>query len=1032
MKNSNKDTQYKSLSADTELQSAYDYLKKGEYKLCKKTIEKKFPKLKSDLDKVNFQIVKILLFNKMKRLKDAKKLAEEVKKEILTNKILNSNTDLVRYFQNILRDTMNDSVSALELFNNSIANLNLSKINKTEQNKILKELTISGEFADLSSKVTAFMKNEDCDLKFLTLMKYELVYILTYRIGKFKETMAKLTLKEMLNNYEKLKDEKGFIDILVKYLIKLNDVDNFTKLFINTSQNLIKNEIPFTNAPIEELYLEILFKNKEEEKIVNLILQNIRRNIKECNFLYFERSVNYLFYLISDVHLLTGKINITNVLQVYADINATNIEFYEKFQYSNLQSGDISQEIGKLLRFFKIIQNEVVDKKTNLNGFKSAILAQLMIFHNLLRKTQQGYKECSEHIYDLINKLLNESIQKQSILFEISPYFLLLNETHKEQILKSFYFDLPEGTQCENLMEFTKDKIVFYHKLEKFLPTQNDSNKLKKDKILKIISIYFKITSQAPKLEKGERIIGDDLISLMNEYFFELINSRNNENPDEEMLKLAYVLFTINSIAHERSPYNYDISLHFIKIASLLGQSSRVLEVLKFMNLKGPQFDTVSYIAFNHFYKYQYKPGLEYLVEGFLKWESENKRSVRKTLWKMFTGRNFYNSEELLFFSSESEKSYYKYVLQTVDYVNELNDNFIFIPPEEEEIKYERQGELTEQLFQLNEEFIQNSKTYFVKNQDVLISLDKYRAVNFFEEKYLLLENNLNFNEGNYKYLIDSVNKKGNRLYQYVPGYKNNFIIQNEVRIFEELDDTKILHKKLFNEIINSRLIKEDFKTLEGELTFISGENASEYENMLTEVIKNIIDLKIGFSLEKLENKFPVIEKMLSQMCEQLVTAISELRGKYLKNALDYSNNYKLSINLQMLLTSYLKPIVLLSSKIVDIINANKKLITNNAQYKSKIFDSVKTPLMNLFNDNFQNIENLDLKTAYNLEFCSNFLFNSFKDVLSDFSAELESIFQFKEEIIKTSEKISEDILHNLKDIIFVSKKCKTYIKETI
>ena len=80
-------------------------------------------------------------------------------------------------------------------------------------------------------KITAFLKSEKSDSKFLTLMKYEIIYILVFKYEKLSKVIAKASLKEMIKNYETLSKNKGFMDILVKYLISLKDNETFVSIF---------------------------------------------------------------------------------------------------------------------------------------------------------------------------------------------------------------------------------------------------------------------------------------------------------------------------------------------------------------------------------------------------------------------------------------------------------------------------------------------------------------------------------------------------------------------------------------------------------------------------------------------------------------------------------------------------------------------------------------------------------------------------------------------------------------------------------
>ena len=170
--------QYRSLSADSELSSGYELLYKGEYTQCARIIRKKYPKLKSPIDKANFNILKLLLLNRTKKTKEKTALLEQLKKEFLTNPELINSEQLTKHFKNILRN-FDDEKGAQEIFKTQLKNRNLNGLNSDKQNEILKELTLNLEFTDIYSKVNTFIKNpNDANVEFLKLIKYEIVYYL--------------------------------------------------------------------------------------------------------------------------------------------------------------------------------------------------------------------------------------------------------------------------------------------------------------------------------------------------------------------------------------------------------------------------------------------------------------------------------------------------------------------------------------------------------------------------------------------------------------------------------------------------------------------------------------------------------------------------------------------------------------------------------------------------------------------------------------------------------------------------------------
>ena len=69
---------HRSLSADTELSSAYDLLNNGEYSQCSRIIRKKLQKLKSPIDIANFEILNVQLLHRTKKTKEKLELLKKL------------------------------------------------------------------------------------------------------------------------------------------------------------------------------------------------------------------------------------------------------------------------------------------------------------------------------------------------------------------------------------------------------------------------------------------------------------------------------------------------------------------------------------------------------------------------------------------------------------------------------------------------------------------------------------------------------------------------------------------------------------------------------------------------------------------------------------------------------------------------------------------------------------------------------------------------------------------------------------------
>jgi hypothetical protein len=1007
------DKAYKSLSADSELTSGYEYLYKGDYKQCKRTIDKKLPKLKSDIDKFNFNILKIQLLYRTKRYKDAKNLIANVKKEVLTNQQIINSPNLVNFFKNVLMD-LNDEQSASEILKSKLKNINLTKIGRTEQTKILKELCINSEFSEMYSIIANFLKNENSDAKFLGLLKYEMIYLLIFKYEKMSKIIASSTLKsDMLKNYEKLANEKGFIDILVKFLVSLNDHENFINIFENKI-------VPFTNAPIEDLLLDIYFQRNDSLKLVNYLVGSIKENLDKCNFTTYQRLVSYLVYYYKQ----TGqweKLNIDSFVNVKdSDIDLNGVSL------------DGLDDIDKTFVLVKKLFNYIQTQRSQFNAYKSAIYAKLLLNHLAIASLSGSYDKLKGEIYELVLAILKECHSKQSLLLEVKKYFIYLDETMRAKALSDLY----SGEQLtDEPTEEQKEKVVFRLKLEKLFNSKARALEELITYIKGLVDTYMKLTKGDIKLEKGERITGDDIIILINESFYEYLNLNPKREPSKDLLMLSYVLYVINSYSSSRSPYNYDISMYLLKICGLLNMNDKVLDTLKFMNIKGPQFETVAYIAFPYFFYSQFKPGLTYITESFERWEKDNKRSIRKTLWKMLTGRNFWNTEELLTFLNENSNSYNRYLIKITDLVASLSDNLLN-PTTEEEGK-ESFNEWLEELNGLYTAYtasIKNNK--IIKNQDLLVSIFKFKHVEFFNNNFQSLKKNSNYAKGNFKYLIDTIEKE-TAIYEEYPSYKNNYLNQTDVDVFGIFNDMKYLSLFAMNKLsyyslstntaVNNKDLYEEYKQLTSTFSVNSHSQVDQFSFRLENYTQTLYELYNQF----INNVDVISEDGLNKFYSDFKNDIID---SLLKVKLQYSNSDE-CINilakksyveyLNIFTRQHLTSICLITSKLLDLINNNKKTLKDKAgNLKSTIINLFKSPLISLMDINIDLFE-----TQFMVSKASEDLIKSL-DILSENSREiLISNENFMKEV---SHKFVEEIKEFNKDIKDISRLIKNYIKDNI
>jgi hypothetical protein len=993
MVESGKDKTFKSLSADSELQSGYEYLYKGDYKQCKRTIDKKFPKLKSDLDKFNFNVLKIQLLYRTKRYRDGKNLVNQVKKEAFNNSAISP--DVINYFKNILID-LGDESSASEILKHNLKGVNLAKINKTEQMKLLKELCLNCEFSEMYSKVTGMLKNDQADVKFLTLMKYEMIYILVFRYQKLSKIIASTTLKEMLNNYEKYTDEKGFVDILVKYLISLNDQNSFLYLFE-------EKKVPFTNAPIDDLLVDIYHQRNDSLKLVNYLIRSILNNIDKCNFNTYQRLISYIIYYYKQSSLME-LLDLDTFIQTDDEIAELIIQ----------DLGDINNTFQNIKKFLNGIQI----RRPNFNAYKSAIYSKLLLIHSIISAVG-GYLKFADEIYELINSILKETHNKQSLLMEVKKYFIYLDKTTRNKLYTVYnYKDI---ISKEIITDDEKDKIVFGLKLKKLLIGKecNLDELLNYSKLL--YDVYNKLTAGDIKLEKGERIIGDDIIILINERYHEYINHNGNDT-SKEFIELSYNIYSINSLAHSKSPYNYDITVFLLKICGNLHMNNEVLEVLKFMNLKGPQFETVSYIAFPYFYYSQFKPGLIYLINNFERWEKENKRSIRKTLWKMFTGRNFWNCEELLAFMDENNQSYYKYIIKFFDLVSTLTENLL--NPSSEENDKENFAELLDEMsssYKIYEKDLNAGS--IVHNQDLVISIFKFRYIDFFNNDYEMLKKNVNYNKNNFKYSIDALEKE-TIVYVEYPSYKNNYLIQKDVDVFGIFNNKQYLSKYVLNKvcflpIYLDKLNSENYENYKSLNITYPTDHIGLLLNKLDYYDNTLYNLYTTYTsnIESLANHDDAIDKYYSNLKTEIIDILIGLRSDYLESAIFSYQKKQIFVNTFNLFSRYhLVNLTILTSKLLDLVSNNKKVLKDKAgTIKTTIMNIFKSPLLNFYNDNIE-------------LFNTNSQLNKLSETLAKCLVWSNKTNDNKEAIHKFVEEVKE----NNKEIKDNSRILKIYIKDNI
>ena len=952
----------KSLSAETELNSAYDFLYQGEYKQCMRIIKKKMPKLKSAVDKAYFNILKLRVLKKTKQTKEEKELLSQLIKEFSENEELYSDESVTNYFKNFLRSN-DEQKAAMDIFNIQLKKKDLNSISEKGQRDILKELCLGMNFKDIYSKCNTFLKQKNLTHeKYLVLLKHEAVYYL-YKNKKLPEGMTKKIFDEFAKNIELYRDQTGYFDIVAQFSEIFNDEEKL----INILSQKKKEEL--IHVPLDDIKLEKLYKEKKFDEIVKILFNKIKENPEKCLFNDYERLINLIFASCEEkkVKIKFEKIN----ENITADDINKELPSLEK---------DPNELVKRILELFENIKKTTGAKI--INSFKSGVLGQLMICHNIIMCNEQFDELIHSYMKTQIINLLDKCIRKQAILFEISKYFIYLNEADRNEIILKYKPEKVDENKFDELNAENLEHFLFYLKLRKCL--NMDKDKQISDIIMFIFKAYLfvrKNITKNTKLEKGERGLGDDLIILANEYYYEKFGEEKNGKKLIDK-SLALILMCMNIYSRNKSPYNYDISYYLAKTYGYLIMNQDALDTIIYMNLKGPQNDTISYFLFNYFVNYP--QGLNALINHSEAWQLENRKQSNKTFWKLIDNGNFWKTQELIDFLELNNLSYYDYLLQFYEIVLGLNDalfNKDGVDAEKEKNHYEVIEKFYQKILPLMDKF--------VKNQDILFLLHKYDGDNYlyFDNKYNELKKNKNYKETNYRFILDSLNKKNNCLYESYPGYKNNYFEHKSVSPFGEYDNMNCLLMRVLSLLIISKL-KIDNKNIDIK----SIEELNEKYKKISDEIKNTLDINLSALIDVfinslkdakylVTNKDKIIE-LYSHFNEVVVNKINELR----KN-LKFQNLEEL-IKLNEIFNKnkyfYIFLYGNITSKLLEIIAEHKKESNDIANMKTKLNEIFKTPLINCLRDLQNKIDEL-LKERDNL---------SNKEVIWDYENDIKLYFK--------------------------------------
>ena len=292
----------------------------------------------------------------------------------------------------------------------------------------------------------------------------------------------------------------------------------------------------------------------------------------------------------------------------------------------------------------------------------------------------------------------------------------------------------------------------------------------------------------------------------------------------------------------------------------MLNINSLALDKLKYMNLKGPQFETVSYFCYNYFCFDPNSAGMDYFLKSFEKWQKDNRRSIKQTLWKMFQSYNMWNSDELLDFEGEDQNSYFKQILDYDDNLINFCSKLDKIDRDELDKHMTKAGELLTDKYNL---FISKFKL-LKKNQDLFVSYPKFKQINHFNENFESLKNNPNFSINKYKLKVDSVNKN-NVIYLHQPNYQNNFYDQNEVDVFGCFNNVEFIQIRYLSLILcyslKNKELFEKFHNAYNDLVSVAYNDNNQNKIHVTSLENYQFFGKLDFILQILFNLYSALGK---------------------------------------------------------------------------------------------------------------------------------------------------------------------------
>lgn len=733
---------------------------------------------------------------------------------------------------------------------------------------------------------------------------------MTFKFGMLSALIAKLTFKEMLKNKEDLKKERGFSDLFLKYLLQLNDDDEILKFNDESKGNAL-----YSNADMKSIVIDIYLKRKEYDKVKKEIFQEIDLNKEKFIYVQYERLVNFLVFLEKDEILNGINVYYTSISQ---RILKDGHRLKDKEELIEEEKDGSSITIISMIGYFYRNFICLFDDPSFFNCVKSSVISILSLLHNISRLLKSNFL-FSKEVFHLLSKFLRKLTNKHVVLTEIKEFFKLL-DNNQRQILFS-QIENEEISSCNKV-----NSQIFLLKLKRILFNLNisDDQSNSEEILSSLIENYVQVSlKEESSPEKGERLDSDEYVLLIN-HVYQSSNFKFSE-------KIRNSILLLNQYAHFKSPYNYDISLLLLNTYLSQGLYLKSIQTFKYLNLKGPQHETLSFIVFNdYFNKRQFRTGVSLLIENFKKHENENSLSTKKVIWKMMKGRNFFSIGEVFDFQLEAKRSIYKWILL----VSELSfgvDESIFSSDEEKgRVSVDEMYDIM--IYCYEEYCLIREKGELIRNQDLLVMCDKYEFV--MDSSQGSEDDDDGNTREKYRYDIDYVNKQGNCLYKDYPSYKNSYIQRKDRGIFGKYGKEDYLKEQFLKRILHLLF----FKKLQAKERFTFNK---EIEIFFEEYKKFSSD-EVSFTLLSLIKHLSVDSSELKGILskEESILNIKHVLYTYISHL---NENLTSKSNMEVYLYEGFIDFYLLSRLLKEIIQDYTKEIKENLSLLKTILSEIKT-----------------------------------------------------------------------------------------